>query len=90
VVGRGLTKSSLTEPSEVAAWLMDSHQRRLEPVVLFVSAGYQQRFFEFFSNNPLPGVFLSFDEAESVRDALNKYASVSADDQARLLNYYCN
>ncbi|MDZ4335266.1 MAG: hypothetical protein U1A62_16535 [Pseudomonas sp.] len=90
VVGQGLEKSSLTEPSDVAARLIDGQQQRFAPVVLFVSAEHQQKFFDFFSNNPLPGVFLSFDEAESVRDVLNKYASVSTDDQARQLNYYCD
>jgi hypothetical protein len=90
VVGEGLKRSSLTDPAEVAVRLIDEQQQRFEPVVLFVAVQYQQQFFEFFSNNPLPGVFLSFDEAESVRDVLNKYASVSTDDQARQLNYYCD
>lgn len=90
VVGQGFEKSTLTDPSKVAAKLIDEQQVRFEPVVLFVSAEHQQRFFDFFANNPLPGVFLSFDEAETVRDVLNKYASVSANDQARQLNYYCD
>lgn len=90
VVGKGLEKSPLTDPGKVAARLIDNQQRRYEPVVLFVAAEHQQQFFEFFSNNPLPGVYLSFDDAETVRDVLNKYAKVSADDQARQLNYYCN
>jgi hypothetical protein len=90
VVGKGLRKSSLTDPHKVAAELIDKQLRNSEPVVLFVSKDYQQIFFEFFSNNPLPGVFLSFDEVETVRDVLNKYASISIDDQARQLNYYCD
>jgi len=90
VVGKGLEKSTLTDPGKVAAKLIDSQQMRFESVVLFVAVEHQQKFFEFFSNNPLPGVYLSFDDAEVVRDVLNKYASVSADDQARQLNYYCN
>ncbi|WP_139271160.1 hypothetical protein [Atopomonas hussainii] len=90
VVGKGLQTSTLTDPAEVAVMLMDGLLRRQEPVVLFISTEYQQTFFDFFSNNPLPGVFLSFDEAESVRDILNKYVSVSANDQVRDLNYYCN
>lgn len=90
VVGEGLEKSPLTDPGKVAAKLIDNQQMRFVPVVLFVAAEHQQKFFEFFSNNPLPGVYLSFDDAEVVRDVLNKYASVSADDQARQLNYYCN
>src|SRR3989338_5301362 len=88
VVGKGLTKSKLTDPGQVAEWLMDTHQARFEPVILFVSVEHQQRFFEFFSANRLPGVFLSFDDAEVVKGVLNKYASISADDQARLLPYY--
>lgn len=90
VVGQGLARHSVTDPVKVAAQLIDKQQRFFEPVVLFVSKEHQQRFFEFFSNNPLPGVFLSFDEAEQVRDVLNKYASISADDQTRQLNYYCD
>lgn len=90
VVGKGLEKSPITDPAKVAAKLIDTQQMRFEPVVLFVAAEHQQKFFDFFSNNPLPGVYLSFDDAEVVRDVLNKYASVSADDQARQLNYYCN
>ncbi|QFT21595.1 hypothetical protein FIV02_08370 [Pseudomonas sp. THAF187a] len=90
VVGRGLEKLPSVDPAEVAAQLIDKQQRVFEPVVLFVSRDYQQRFFEFFSNNPLPGVFLSFDKVEQVRDTLNKYVSISADDQARQLNYYCD
>jgi len=89
VVGRGLEKSPLTDPAKLAAWLMDTYQGKHQPVVLFVNSAYQQPFMEFFSENPLPGVFLSFESPESVRDALNKHAKFSADDQARLLNYYC-
>lgn len=89
VIGQGLEKSAITDPAKMAAWLMDNYQGRRQPVVLFVSGAYQQPFFEFFSASPLPGVFLSFESPESVRDALNKHAKFSADDQARLLNYYC-
>lgn len=90
VVGQGLEKTASTDPGKLAAKLMDNQLRNYQPVILFVSAEYQQNFFEFFSNNPLPGVFLSFDDAESVRDVLNKYASLSTNDQARQLNYYCD
>ena len=89
VVGRGLEKSSLTDPVKMALWLMQGYQAKHQPVVLFVDDAYQQPFFEFFSENPLPGVFLSFGSPQSVRDALNKHAKFSADEQARLLNYYC-
>lgn len=90
VVGKGFDKAPLDDPRQLATWLIEQRQTKLEPVVLFVGAEYQQQFFEFFSTNPMPGVFLSFDRAETVRDILNKHASFSADDQARLLNYYCN
>lgn len=89
VFGQGLEKSAITDPAKMAAWLMDNYQGKRQPVVLFVDAAHQQSFFEFFSSNSLPGVFLSFETPESVRDALNKHAKFSADDQARLLNYYC-
>jgi len=90
VVGQGLSKSPLTEPSAVAAKLIDLQRTQFQPVVLFVAAEQQQRFFEFFSNNPLPGVFLSFDQAETVRDVLNKHGSFAANEQTRPLNYYCD
>lgn len=90
VVGQGLSKSPLTEPGAVAAKLIDMQRTQFQPVVLFVAPEHQQRFFEFFSNNPLPGVFLSFDEAETVRDVLNKQGSFAANEQARPLNYYCD
>lgn len=89
VFGQGLEQSGITEPAKMAAWLMDHYQGGRQPVVLFVEAPYQQSFFEFFSTSPLPGVFLSFESPEEVRDALNKHARFSADDQAGLLNYYC-
>ncbi|UUY07320.1 hypothetical protein LRS11_16020 [Pseudomonas sp. J452] len=89
VVGKGLEQSAITDPAKMAAWLMDTYQGKRQPVVLFISAEHQQPFFEFFSSSPLPGVFLSFESPETVRDALNKHAKFSADDQARLLNYYC-
>lgn len=90
VIGQGLERSTITDPARMAAWLIDNHQARMEPVVLFVEKEYQQRFLEFFSSNPLPGVFLSFDDAERVKETLNRYASISLDDQVRLLDYYCN
>ncbi|XXF08324.1 hypothetical protein J3Q00_20435 [Pseudomonas sp. D2-3] len=90
VIGQGLEKTALTDPGKLAAKLMDNQLRKYQPVILFVFPEYQQVFFEFFSNNPLPGVFLSFDDAESVRDVLNKYTRLSTDDQARQLNYYCD
>jgi hypothetical protein len=90
VVGQGLSKSPLTDPSAVAAKLIDLQRTSFQPRVLFVDAEHQQPFFDFFSNNPLPGVFLSFEEAEKVRDVLNKHASFSANEQARPLNYYCD
>lgn len=89
VIGQGLERSTITDPARMAAWLIDNHQARMEPVVLFVEKEYQQSFLEFFSNNPLPGVFLSFDDAERVKETLNRYASISQDDQVRLLDYYC-
>ncbi|MGY4535519.1 hypothetical protein ACVW0Y_004674 [Pseudomonas sp. TE3786] len=89
VVGRGLQASAITDPAKMAAWLMDTYQGKQQPVVLFVDSAYQQPFLEFFSASPMPGVFLSFENPESVRDALNKHAKFSTDDQARLLNYYC-
>lgn len=90
VVGKGLEKSTLTDPAEIAVNLLERFQSHKQPVVLFVGAELQQPFLEFYSANPLPGVFLSFDGAENVRDALNKYANFHADEQAGLLNYYCN
>lgn len=90
VIGQGLSKSPLIEPSAVAAKLIDMQRTQFQPLVLFVAAEHQQRFFEFFSNNPLPGVFLSFDEPEQVRDVLNKHGSFAANEQARPLNYYCD
>lgn len=90
VIGQGLEKTVLTDPGKLAAKLMDNQLREYQPAILFVSSEYQQAFFEFFSNNPLPGVFLSFDDAESVRDVLNKFTRLSTDDQARQLNYYCD
>lgn len=89
VFGQGLEKSAITDPSKMAVWLMDHYQGKRQPVVLFVAPAYQQAFFEFFATSPLPGVFLSFESPEEVRDALNKHAKFSVDDQARLLNYYC-
>lgn len=89
VFGYGLEQTNITDPAKMAVWLMDHYQGGRQPVVLFVNTEYQQPFFEFFSANPLPGVFLSFEKPEVVRDALNKHAKFSADDQARLLNYYC-
>lgn len=89
VGGEGLTKLPFTDPAELAARLMETHLARFEPVVLFVDTPNQQRFFEFFANNPLPGVFLSFDEAERVRDVLNKQARLAADARPESLDYYC-
>lgn len=89
VIGLGLEKASLTDPARLAATLMESHQARFKPVVLFVSPQHQQRFFEFFSSNPLPGVFLSFDQADVVRDVLNKQARFSSHDRDGALDYYC-
>jgi len=89
VAGQGLEKTPLTDPARLAATLMETHQAHFKPVVLFVSAQYQQRFFEFFSNNPLPGVFLSFDQADVVRDVLNKQARFSSHDRSAALDYYC-
>lgn len=90
VVGKGLEKTQLTDPAEIAAQLLERFQARKQPVVLFVSAQLQQPFLAFYAANPLPGVFLSFENAEVVRDALNKYASFNTQEQADLLNYYCN
>lgn len=90
VVGKGLEKTQLTDPSEIAAQLLERFQARKQPVVLFVSAQLQQPFLAFYAANPLPGVFLSFENAEVVRDALNKYANFNTQEQAGLLNYYCN
>ncbi|MET1080946.1 MAG: hypothetical protein ABWY06_23275 [Pseudomonas sp.] len=90
VVGKGFEKSTLTDPAEVATLLIERGQRQVQPVVLFVGAELQQPFMAFFSANPLPGVFLSFDDAQKVQRALSLHASVSADDQAHLFDYYCN
>lgn len=90
VVGKGLEKTQLTDPADIAAQLLERFQARKQPVVLFVSAQLQQPFLAFYANNPLPGVFLSFESAEVVRDALNKYANFNTQEQADLLNYYCN
>lgn len=88
VVGRSLSRRESADPAQLAADLL---QREVpQPVVIFVSEELQQHYLAFFANNPLPGVFLSFDEPERVRDALNKYAKFHAEEQAGLLNYYCD
>lgn len=89
VVGQGFSQSALTDPSKMAAWLIDQPLARREPVVLFIEPKHQQRFFEFFSNNPLPGVFLSFEDPEKVKDVLNNHASIAEFSDQGFPAYIC-
>lgn len=89
VIGKGLEQSKLTDPAQLASILIERFESNRQPVVVFVGKELQQRFLAFYSNNPLPGVFLSFDDAELVKDSLNKYAHFKPEEQAGLANYYC-
>lgn len=88
VVGKSLSRRESTDPVQLASELL--LRKEPQPVVIFVSAELQQPYLAFFANNPIPGVFLSFDESERVRDALNKYSKFHSEEQAGLLNYYCD
>ncbi len=89
VVGKGLSRTDLTDPGRLAAWLMDGSLARHQPVVLFVDPQHQQQFFEFFSNNLVPGVFLSFETPDKVKDVLNQHASIAAFGAESFPAYIC-
>ncbi|KUM41304.1 hypothetical protein [Pseudomonas sp. EpS/L25] len=91
VSGRGLERLSIRDPARVAAKILAKRAASsTKPIVLFVRPEDQAAFLDFFSINPVPGLYLSFDTAEHVRDVLNQVASISKDlaDKAGL--YYCN
>jgi len=89
--GRGLERLSVRDPARVAAKILAKRAASsAKPLVLFVRPEDQGAFLDFFSANLVPGLYLSFDTAEHVRDVLNQVASISKDltDKAGL--YYCN
>lgn len=90
-LGRGLERLPMRDPARVAAKVLAKRKSgHSKPIVLFVRAEDQAAFLGFFSTNVIPGLYLSFDTAEHVRDVLNQVASISKDDTDKAGLYYCN
>ncbi|MDR6679152.1 hypothetical protein [Pseudomonas oryzihabitans] len=90
-LGRGLERLPIRDPARVAAKILAKRTSdRIKPLVLFVRPEDQAAFLHFFSKNRVPGLYLSFDTAEHVRDVLNQVASISKDDTDKAGLYYCN
>ncbi|KTS70908.1 hypothetical protein NS274_23135 [Pseudomonas oryzihabitans] len=90
-LGRGLERLPIRDPARAATKILAKKKSdRTKPIVLFVRPEDQAVFLDFFSKNRVPGLYLSFDTAEHVRDVLNQVASISQNDTEKAGLYYCN